>query len=112
MARPKPGVKVAVILASLGLSGAIAVQPAVAHATGYSKDRSGCHYSGGVASLDNYAWTQKDSGSCAGHAWLRVQYTNGTFSSDLHAAGRAEVYGSILHAWHKSQSGESWVQSH
>lgn len=112
MARAGLGIKVAVILASLGLCGAIAVQPAAAHATGYSKDRSGCHYSGGVASLHNYAWTQKDSGNCTGHAWLRVQYTNGIFSGDLHAAGRVEVYGPILHAWHKSQSGESWVQSH
>jgi hypothetical protein len=45
------------------------------------------------------------NGNCAGHAWLRVQYTNGTYSVELHSAGKVEVYGSILHAWHKSQSG-------
>jgi hypothetical protein len=105
-------VKAAAVLSLVGLSGVLAVQPAAAHATGYSKSRSGCHYSGGVASLDTFAWTQKDSGNCSGHAWVRVQFTDGTYSGDVHAPGRAEVYGPVRHAWHKTQSGESWVQSH
>ena len=112
MTTAKLGVKIAVVVATIGLGGLTAVQPAGAHPGSYSKSRSGCHYSGGVASLDDYAWTKKDSGDCAGHAWLRVQYRDGSYSPDLHAAGRAEAYGPIRHAWHKSQAGEGWVQSH
>ncbi|MET7426008.1 hypothetical protein [Dactylosporangium sp. NPDC005555] len=102
-----------VVLAMVGVSALVAVQPASAHATIYSKSRSCGNYSGGVNSFDTMAWTQKDlGGSCAGDAWLKVTYTNGTSSGDLHTAGRAEAYGNIASAWHKSQSGESWVQSH
>lgn len=101
-----------VMLGLTGLSGLIAVEPASAHPTKFSKTRSGCNYSGGVNSADAFAWTQKDSGNCSGHAWLKVTYTDGSTSGDIHSAGRAEAYGSIRSAWHRTQSGESWVQSH
>ncbi|NGO06512.1 hypothetical protein G5C60_02185 [Streptomyces sp. HC44] len=112
MTRVKLAVRSAAVLSLLGVSGLLAAQPATAHPGFYSKDRSGCHYSGGVSSFDDHAWTQKDTGSCAGHAWLRVQYTDGSYSDDLHAEKRVEVYGPILRAWHKSQANESWVLSH
>ena len=112
MNRRRLVLRAGVVLATAGLGGLIIVQPASAHATAFSKTRSGCHYSGGVNSADSFAWTQKDSGSCSGHAWLKVTYTDGSTSGDIHAAGRAEAYGNIRHAWHKTQSNESWVQSH
>jgi hypothetical protein len=105
-------VRSGMVLALAGLGSVLAVQPASAHATIYSKTRSGCHYSGGVNSGDSFAWTQKDSGGCTGHAWLKVTYTNGTSSGDQHASGRVEAYGHIRYAYHKSQSNESWVRSH
>lgn len=112
MNRGKLFVRTGVALAAAGIGGLVMVQPAAAHATGFSKTRSGCHYSGGVNSAHSFAWTQKDSGGCSGHAWLRVTFTDGSSSGDVHSAGRAEVYGPIRYAWHKTQSNEGWVRSH
>jgi len=112
MSRIQKAISVAAVLAATSVGSLAAAQPASAHIGSWSKSRSGCLYVGGVSSFHNYAFTRKDHGSCAGHAWLQVQYTNGTWSTQLHAPVAVEIYGSILHAYHKSQSGESWGQSH
>jgi hypothetical protein len=100
------------IVAAVGAATVVAVDPAAAHIGSWSKSRNGCLYVGGVNGFDSYAYTVKDHGNCAGHAWLRVTFTNGTSSGEQHAAGAVEVYGPIRSAWHRSQSVESWGQSH
>lgn len=108
----KSALRAAVIVAAVGAGTAVAVVPADAHVGSWKKERSGCLYTGGVNSVDSFAYTKKHYGSCAGHAWLQVQYSNGSWSSQLHASSAVEVYGPIRRAYHKSQSGESWGQSH
>jgi hypothetical protein len=108
----KNTLRIAVVMASVAVGTVAVVSPAEAHLGSWSKERSGCRYEGGVASLHNYAYTKKTRGSCSGHSWLRVQFTDGSYSGDLHGAGGAEVYGSVRHAWHKSQSSDGWGQSH
>ena len=112
MSTIKSRLRAAVIVAAVGVGTAVAVAPADAHTGSWKRERSGCLYTGGVNSLDSYAYTKWHYGSCAGHAWLRVQFSNGTWSLDEHAAGAVEIYGPIRHAYHKSQSGEGWGQSH
>jgi hypothetical protein len=104
-------------LLAVSLAGAsvlVAAPPASAHAGSYSKTRGSCAYSGGTASSHRRAWTQKDRGSCTGHAWLRVQLADGSVY-EMHDPWSVTFNPSlspIAHAWHKSQSGESWTQSH
>jgi len=103
------------VLAVTGAALSMAVQPATANSGYFSKTRNGCSYAGGLSALHNYAWTVKNSGSCAGHAWLQVQYSNGTWSAQEHAAGSVSLStgtNGIIHAYHKTQEGESWVASH
>jgi hypothetical protein len=106
--------KVGTALAFTALSTTLVAQPAAAHSGTYYKSRSGCVYTGGFSYYHDYAYTRKDAGGCTGHAWLRVQRSNGTYWEG-HYAGFISVstadYG-MIHAWHKTQSGESWVASH
>ncbi|MFC9758729.1 hypothetical protein [Streptomyces sp. NPDC056921] len=63
--------------------------PAQAHEGAVDISRNGCGYWG--YSNHNYAETYKSSGSCSGHAWLRVRI-NGVIGSWSHAAGEVHVY--------------------
>jgi len=102
----------AVSLAGASVLGA--APPASAHAGSYSKTRGSCAYSGGLHSSHRRAWTQKDRGSCTGHAWLRVQLTDGSVY-EVHDPNSVIFDTGVLpiaHAWHKSQSGENWTRSH
>lgn len=106
--------KAGILLAVTTMGGTLLAPPALAHTGTYYKSRSGCVYTGGLSAQHNYAWTRKDSGGCAGHGWLRVQRSDGTFWED-HAAGGITMstgVGGMSHAWHKTQSNESWVRSH
>ncbi|MFB7176792.1 hypothetical protein ACFCYI_03665 [Streptomyces sp. NPDC056257] len=103
------------VLAFAGAAVSLAVQPAVAHSGYFYKKRNGCVYTGGLSAGHEYAWTTKDSGDCAGHAWLLVKYSNGKWSDPVHASGSVSLtanWGGIVEAWHKTQSDEGWVQSH
>ena len=114
MAKRSSLTKAGMILAFTAVGSTLLVSPASAHSGSYYKARSGCVYTGGISALHNYAWTRKDTGSCAGDAWLRVQFSNGTFWEN-HALPGISIStgeGGIIHSWHKSQSGESYVQSH
>ncbi|MDQ0935107.1 hypothetical protein [Streptomyces turgidiscabies] len=104
-----------VVLTMGGAALSMAIQPAAAHSGYWHKSRSGCSYSGGLSALHNYAWTTKDSGGCSGHAWLQVQYSNGAWSAEVHESGSVSIStgtNGISHAYHKTQSGEGWGQSH
>ncbi|MFD6892148.1 hypothetical protein [Streptomyces sp. NPDC059957] len=103
------------VLTLAGAAFSMAIQPATAHSGYFYKSRSGCVYTGGLSAAHNYAWTVKDKGDCAGHAWLLVQYSTGKWSAEEHASGSVSLSTGtegIAHAFHKTQSGESWVQSH
>ncbi|EDY49935.1 hypothetical protein [Streptomyces clavuligerus] len=103
------------VFAFAGAAVSLAVQPAAAHSGYFYKSRNGCVYTGGLSAIHNYAWTVKDSGGCAGHAWLQVRYSNGVWSDPIHAAGRVSIStgtNGIAEAWHKTQSDENWVRSH
>ncbi|WP_404953279.1 hypothetical protein [Streptomyces sp. 147326] len=103
------------VLAFVGAAVSLAVQPAVAHSGSFYKKRSGCVYTGGLSAGHEYAWTRKDSGDCAGHAWLRVKFSNGQWSDEVHESRSVSItanWGGIAEAWHKTQAGESWVRSH
>jgi hypothetical protein len=110
--------KGAVLLTLVGVASVgsvLAPQAASAHSAYWSKSRSGCQYSGGMSALHNYAWTVKDSGGCAGHAWLYVWYSGGGVSDPVHASGSVSIStgtNGMTRAYHKSQSGESWGRSH
>lgn len=113
MNKLRNAVRVALVVTAISAgTTAMAVESASAHVGSWKRERNGCLYTGGVNSLDNMAYTKKQYGGCTGHALLQVQYTDGTTSPQLHAADSYEIYGPILHAWHRSQSGEGWGQSH
>lgn len=64
---------------------AVAAAPAQAHGGWVDISRGSCEYSG--YSDHGYAKTQKGSGGCSGHAWLRVNW-NGNISSWAHDPSR------------------------
>ncbi len=102
------------VLAFAGAAVSLAVQPAVAHSGYFYKKRSGCVYTGGLSAGHEYAWTRKDSGDCAGHAWLLVKLSNGKWS-EVHESGSVSItsgWNGISEAWHKTQANEDWVRSH
>ncbi|MDX5456333.1 hypothetical protein [Micromonospora tulbaghiae] len=103
-----------IALAVTGLVAVTAPQSASAHSGSYYKSRSGCVYTGGFSTYHSYAWTRKDSGSCSGHAWLKVQFDDGSYYENhaLPGVSISDVDYGMTHAWHKSQSSESYVQSH
>lgn len=68
---------------------AVTMAPAQAHGGAVDISRNGCGYWG--YSDHGYAETYKSSGSCAGHAWLRVRI-NGVIGGWAHAAGEVHVY--------------------
>jgi hypothetical protein len=102
------------IIAVAVLGGALFTQPAAAHSGSFYKERSGCVYTGGMSALHNYAWTEKNSGGCSGHAWLRVRYNDGSYWEGSNATRITMSTGTngMTNAWHKTQSSESWVASH
>ncbi|MEU8378578.1 hypothetical protein [Streptosporangium sp. NPDC048865] len=107
------------VLATTGTATTLVAQPAYAHEGHWSKSRSGCVYSGGLSSDHRYAWTVKNSGSCSGHAYLRVYYneTNINLYLESHAADVVSRSGNFCptswcRVYHKSQSSDSWGQSH
>lgn len=102
------------VLACAALGSSFIAQPAAADSGTFYKSRSGCVYTGGISALHNYAWTRKDSGECLGHGWLRIQHSDGTYWEGHSTPGvtYSTVQNGIVRAWHKTQSGEDWVQSH
>lgn len=106
-----------IALAAVGCT--LAIQPASAHSGSYTKERSGCRYTGGINADHSYAWTTKRIGdSCSGHAFLRVMYGNGDprvwegHRSDLISRSSPCPRPSLCHVYHKSQASEGWTQSH
>ena len=105
-------------LATVGI--AITASPAQAHPGSWSKTRGDCHYSGGTRTDHRYAWTMKDYGGCSGHAWLRIysNYSNLNQYWESHQPGLVSRSGgfcpdvTFCRVYHKSQSNESWGQSH
>lgn len=105
----------ALVLAFAGIGSTFVAQPALAHEGHWSKQRSGCSYSGGVSSYHNYAWTSKDSGSCSGHAWLRIYFNPDNINEYWEGSKAGFISNStpgMWHVYHKSQSSDSWGQSH
>lgn len=105
----------ALVMAFAGVASTFLAQPASAHDTGWSKTRSNCKYSGGVSTSHSYAWTQKESGSCSGHAWLRIYFNPDNINEyweDSDPTYVSRSYPGMWHVYHKSQSSESWGQSH
>ncbi|KMS76554.1 hypothetical protein ACM01_05090 [Streptomyces viridochromogenes] len=79
----------AAAVATAAAAVAVSTAPAQAHDAAVDVSHGGCKYYG--HSNHRYAETYKASGSCAGHAWLRVRI-NGVISSWAHAPGRIDVY--------------------
>ncbi|MEV4582953.1 hypothetical protein AB0K16_58070 [Nonomuraea jabiensis] len=110
---------VVLILAGTGAGTAFVSQPAYAHEGHWSKSRNGCVYSGGLSSDHRYAWTIKNSGDCSGHAYLKIYYNESNINLYLesHQANLVSRSGNFCptswcRVYHKSQSGESYGQSH
>lgn len=104
--------KVALVSALIGAASFFVAAPASAHGTSWTKLRSDCKYTGGMASDDLYAWTEKWYGSCTGHAWLYTRTYSGVYWEG-HAATfishSAPSYDRFRVDGHKSQSGESYA---
>ncbi|MEH0843610.1 hypothetical protein V6U81_14600 [Micromonospora sp. CPCC 205711] len=104
--------RVAFVSALAGVASLFAVTPASAHWTTWVKDRNSCRYSGGTVTDHSYAWTEKQFGSCAGHAWLYTKTNKGVIWSGDSASlvGHYAPSGSYFTlVGHKSQSGESYT---
>ncbi|QNP75151.1 hypothetical protein IAG44_40945 [Streptomyces roseirectus] len=67
-------IKAAAVVTAALAGVAVATAPAQAHGAYVDISRNGCTYTG--YSNHSYAYTEKESGSCAGHAWLRVRANN------------------------------------
>ncbi|MFI7545836.1 hypothetical protein [Actinoplanes sp. NPDC049599] len=80
----------AISTAAFVAAGVIAPTAALAHGQTVFLDRAGCGYSG--YSNHGYAETRRYSGSCSGHAWLRINW-QGNLSSWTH--GLPEVHVSV-----------------
>lgn len=102
------------VLGLIGATAVVAPQSASAHHVSWTGTRSGCTWTGGLSTLHNYAWTIRSTGSCSGHGWLRVQYSDGKYE-EFHGDPGASVstgnYG-IVKTWHKTQSSDSWSPGH
>jgi hypothetical protein len=94
----------------------VAVMPGTAlAASDHSVSRAGCTFK--FHSGANYSWSEKYSGSCSGHAWIRVHWENGVTSSWRHDPSFVyeNAYGGtsdpsdyqITWSEHKTQSNES-----
>ena len=108
----------ALVSSLVAAGGLVSVQPASAHSGAWSKTRSNCRYTGGVTNTHGYAWTQRETGSCAGHPWLLLNWEEdgwivtrevhkAQFVSSSPPAGR-----SFRTVCHKSQENESYGCSH
>ena len=99
------------VAATAAMTGAmVAPAPAQAHHN-YRHDiyRGGCHYQ--ARGSEYYAATQKISGGCAGHAWVRIRIGGGTLVNWEHDPDYIIMYvqsgKDILWAEHKTQSNET-----
>jgi hypothetical protein len=115
----KRNARLASIGAGLGAAAtllAVAVMPTAAlAASNHSVSRAGCTYA--FHSDYNYSYSQKTSGSCSGHAWIRVHWENGVTSSWRHdptfvyenAYGGTDAPSDYQITWseHKTQSNET-----
>ncbi|WP_328367595.1 hypothetical protein OHQ88_23235 [Micromonospora zamorensis] len=100
---------VALVLAGIGVT--FAVVPAQAHSGSWSKTRSGCKYTGGVNSNHAYAWTQRETGSCSGHAWLWAISCDG--GQIVHRSQFVSLSVPNMYlVYHKTQENEEWGSSH
>lgn len=79
--------KAAAVAAAAVAGVAVSTVPAQAHVGSVDISRGSCTYTG--MSDHGYAKTEKLSGKCTGHAWLRVNW-NGNVSSWAHKAGKQE----------------------
>jgi hypothetical protein len=91
---------------------AMTPQPASAAAASYTKTRSGCTYK--YYSSSTLAWSQKVSGGCSGHAWVRATLASGFLTGWYDSTGYIEISASssnrIVESQHKSQADETpWV---
>ncbi|MFI7131583.1 hypothetical protein ACIBQ1_38315 [Nonomuraea sp. NPDC050153] len=110
---------VLVFLVAAPLTASLAA-PAQADEGHWSRERSGCVYTGGISADHRYAWTAKSSGGCDGHPWLRIysNYSNITEYWEGHKANLISRSGtlcpdpSFCAVYHRSQSNESYGQSH
>lgn len=71
-------IKAAAVVTAALAGVAVATAPAQAHEASVDISRNGCRYIG--YSNHTSAYTQKVSGNCSGHAWLRVRIS-GAISS-------------------------------
>ncbi|MGW0747253.1 hypothetical protein ACWD3I_46090 [Streptomyces sp. NPDC002817] len=74
-------IKAAAVVTAALAGVAVATAPAQAHGATVDLSRNGCEYYGYSDHSQAYTW--KESGSCSGHAWLRVR-VNGVISSWYH----------------------------
>lgn len=93
------------------------VSPAQADEGHWSRSRNGCVYTGGISSDHRYAWTAKTSGNCAGHAYLKMYWDydkswEGHHEKVISRSGTLCPDPNFCQMYHKTQSNESWGQSH
>ncbi|WP_416973730.1 hypothetical protein [Streptomyces sp. 4F14] len=81
-------IKAAAVVTAALAGVAVATAPAQAHEWSVDIWRNDCRYTG--YSNHTYAYTQKVSGNCSGHAWLRVR--DGDTISSWFNASRLVTY--------------------